>query len=129
MRAVDVREVSLAALEAIAAMRTLNAYGREPDVLGRFTAVTYQVLGHLKTVCVLVVGYSFFGGVTHANIAASEANRGAYLASRTSSEAGSPSLHLDAERADECPRRADRREVVRDRRRAVRATTWRTHSR
>lgn len=32
-------------------------------VLGRFTAVTYQVLGHLKTVCVLVVGYVFFGGV------------------------------------------------------------------
>ena len=32
-------------------------------VLGRFTAVTYQVLGHLKTVCVLVVGYIFFGGV------------------------------------------------------------------
>jgi len=32
-------------------------------VLGRFTAVTYQVLGHLKTVCVLIVGYAFFGGV------------------------------------------------------------------
>jgi solute carrier family 35 protein E3 len=32
-------------------------------VLGRFTAVTYQVLGHAKTVCVLVVGYVFFGGV------------------------------------------------------------------
>mmetsp|Transcript_5381 Transcript_5381/g.16966 ORF Transcript_5381/g.16966 Transcript_5381/m.16966 type:complete len:307 (+) Transcript_5381:257-1177(+) len=32
-------------------------------VLGRFTAVTYQVLGHAKTICVLVVGYIFFGGV------------------------------------------------------------------
>ncbi|KAH8046985.1 hypothetical protein JL722_13322 [Aureococcus anophagefferens] len=31
-------------------------------VLGRFTAVTYQVLGHAKTICVLVVGYLFFGG-------------------------------------------------------------------
>mmetsp|Transcript_26909 Transcript_26909/g.80667 ORF Transcript_26909/g.80667 Transcript_26909/m.80667 type:complete len:342 (-) Transcript_26909:39-1064(-) len=32
-------------------------------VLGRFTAVTYQVLGHAKTICVLSVGYLFFGGV------------------------------------------------------------------
>ena len=32
-------------------------------VLGRFTAVTYQVLGHAKTICVLCVGYVFFGGI------------------------------------------------------------------
>jgi len=32
-------------------------------VLGRFTAVTYQVLGHAKTICVLIVGYTFFNGV------------------------------------------------------------------
>ncbi|KAJ1454671.1 triose-phosphate transporter family-domain-containing protein [Pelagophyceae sp. CCMP2097] len=31
-------------------------------VLGRFTAVTYQVLGHAKTVAVLVVGWACFGG-------------------------------------------------------------------
>ena len=30
--------------------------------LGRFTAVTYQVVGHAKTVLVLLVGWAFFGG-------------------------------------------------------------------
>ena len=40
----------------------LLAFFSLPIVIGRFTAVTYQVLGHAKTICVLVVGYLFFGG-------------------------------------------------------------------
>lgn len=29
--------------------------------IGRFTAVSFQVLGHMKTVLVLVLGFTFFG--------------------------------------------------------------------
>ena len=29
--------------------------------IGRFTAVTFQVLGHMKTILVLVLGFIFFG--------------------------------------------------------------------
>ncbi|GJP48835.1 hypothetical protein CLOM_g8115 [Closterium sp. NIES-68] len=29
--------------------------------IGRFTAVTFQGLGHMKTICVLVLGYALFG--------------------------------------------------------------------
>eukprot|EP01064_Diplonema_japonicum_P020878 TRINITY_DN3044_c0_g1_i1.p1 TRINITY_DN3044_c0_g1~~TRINITY_DN3044_c0_g1_i1.p1 ORF type:complete len:351 (+),score=54.62 TRINITY_DN3044_c0_g1_i1:46-1053(+) len=35
--------------------------------LGRFSAVSYQILGHTKTVMVLVLGYYFFGGVVRSN--------------------------------------------------------------
>ena len=31
--------------------------------LGRFNAVTYQILGHTKTILVITLGYYFFGGV------------------------------------------------------------------
>lgn len=31
--------------------------------LGRFSPVSYQVMGHTKTVCVLAIGYFFFGGL------------------------------------------------------------------
>ena len=29
--------------------------------IGRFTAVTFQVLGHMKTILVLILGFIFFG--------------------------------------------------------------------
>lgn len=29
--------------------------------IGRFTAVTFQVLGHMKTILVLILGFLFFG--------------------------------------------------------------------
>ncbi|GAB2302864.1 UDP-rhamnose/UDP-galactose transporter 4, partial [Dionaea muscipula] len=29
--------------------------------IGRFSAVTFQVLGHMKTVLVLILGFLFFG--------------------------------------------------------------------
>ena len=65
-------------------------------VLGRFTAVTYQVLGHAKTVCVLVVGYVFFGGViTGQQLGHGHGHRGhdgllARVAERAGREAGGP---------------------------------------
>ncbi len=35
--------------------------------LGRFSAVSYQVVGHAKTILVLLIGWFFFGGVLSAN--------------------------------------------------------------
>jgi len=29
--------------------------------IGRFSAVTFQVLGHMKTILVLILGFTFFG--------------------------------------------------------------------
>jgi solute carrier family 35 protein E3 len=32
-------------------------------VLGKFSAVTFQLMGHLKTMLVLILGWYFFGGI------------------------------------------------------------------
>ena len=33
--------------------------------IGRFTAVSFQVLGHMKTILVLTLGFFFFGKEVH----------------------------------------------------------------